>query len=230
MKEINIIDFGLMGKQISALFYLLGYEIGVYNKSKLNIYEFEKQRKIDFSNFNAGKINIYQHIEDLKNSLTIESLNEDLNLKKEIMQILRDNNIVFSNSSSLSMDDLNCDFIHFFNTIYIKLIELCGSNLERFTPLKDLKKLGFHIICSKGNRGALANLLLFNEISSFFKIIEKYDYNFKECQTVYDLLYEKRNLLNIIDTIGIELCNKICKNLKEDDENFYHPKIFKKAL
>lgn len=44
------------------------------------------------------------------------------------------------------MDDLNCDFIHFFNTIYIKLIELCGSNLERFTPLKDLKKLGFHII------------------------------------------------------------------------------------
>lgn len=30
------------------------------------------------------------------------------------------------------MDDLNCDFIHFFNTIYIKLIELCGSNLERF--------------------------------------------------------------------------------------------------
>lgn len=46
-------------------------------------------------NFNAGKINIYQHIEDLKNSLTIESLNEDLNLKKEIMQILRDNNIVF---------------------------------------------------------------------------------------------------------------------------------------
>ncbi|EIX7851981.1 hypothetical protein MK956_001704, partial [Campylobacter jejuni] len=196
MKEINIIDFGLMGKQISALFYLLGYEIGVYNKSKLNIYEFEKQikllqRKIDFSNFNAGKINIYQHIEDLKNSLTIESLNEDLNLKKEIMQILRDNNIVFSNSSSLSMDDLNCDFIHFLILYYIKLIELCGSNLERFTPLKDLKKLGFHIICSKGNRGALANLLLFNEISSFFKIIEKYDYNFKECQTVYDLLYEK---------------------------------------
>ncbi|WP_335778838.1 3-hydroxyacyl-CoA dehydrogenase NAD-binding domain-containing protein [Campylobacter jejuni] len=236
MKKTNIIDFGLMGKQISALFYLLGHEIGVYNKSKLNIYEFEKQikllqRKIDFSNFNAGKINIYQHIEDLKNSLTIESLNEDLNLKKEIMQILRDNNnIVFSNSSSLSMDDLNCDFIHFFNTIYIKLIELCDSNLERFTPLKDLKKLGFHIICSKGNRGALANLLLFNEISSFFKIIEKYDYNFKECQTVYGLLYEKRNLLNIIDTIGIELCDKICKNLKEDDENFYHPKIFKKAL
>ncbi|EHM4788193.1 3-hydroxyacyl-CoA dehydrogenase, partial [Campylobacter jejuni] len=25
MKEINIIDFGLMGKQISALFYLLGH-------------------------------------------------------------------------------------------------------------------------------------------------------------------------------------------------------------
>ncbi|HDZ4980856.1 TPA: 3-hydroxyacyl-CoA dehydrogenase [Campylobacter jejuni] len=93
MKEINIIGFGLMGRQISALFYLLGYEIGVYNKSKPNIYEFEKQikllqRKIDFSNFNAGKINIYQHIEDLKNSLTIESLNKDLNLKKKSYKFL----------------------------------------------------------------------------------------------------------------------------------------------
>ncbi|MFK0464411.1 hypothetical protein ACISOT_06615, partial [Campylobacter jejuni] len=220
----------------NSLFYLVGYKIGGNNKSNHNNDEFKKQiklikKKIDFSNFNAEKININKHIEDLKNSLNIENLNEYLNLKKEIMQIIRDNNnIVFSNSSSLNMDDLNCDFIHFFNTIYIKLIELCDSNLERFTPLKDLKKLGFHIICSKGNRGALANLLLFNEISSFFKIIEKYDYNFKECQTVYDLLYEKRNLLNIIDTIGIELCDKICKNLKEDDENFYHPKIFKKAL
>lgn len=46
------------------------------------------QRKIDFSNFNAGKINIYQHIEDLKNSLTIESLNEDLNLKKKSCKFL----------------------------------------------------------------------------------------------------------------------------------------------
>ncbi|MBC5858059.1 hypothetical protein Cjcuy013_07755 [Campylobacter jejuni] len=37
-------------------------------------------------------------------------------------------------------------------------------------------------------------------------------------------------MLNIIDTIGIELCDKICKNLKEEDENFYHPKSFRKAL
>lgn len=46
MKEINIIGFGLMGRQISALFYLSGYEIGVYSKSKPNIYEFEKQIKL----------------------------------------------------------------------------------------------------------------------------------------------------------------------------------------
>lgn len=104
------------------------------------------------------------------------------------------------------MDDLNCDFIHFFNTIYIKLIELCGSNLERFTPLKDLKKLGFHIICSKGNRGALANLLLFNEISSFFKIIEKYDYNFKECQSV--------QLASIIKIKKILIIKQDLKSLK----------------
>lgn len=68
------------------------------------------------------------------------------------------------------MDDLNCDFIHFFNTIYIKLIELCGSNLERFTPLKDLKKLGFHIICSKGDRGALEIYFCSMKFHHFLKL------------------------------------------------------------
>ncbi|HEH4501814.1 TPA: 3-hydroxyacyl-CoA dehydrogenase, partial [Campylobacter coli] len=43
----------------------------------------------------AGKINIYQHIEDLKNSLTIESLNEDLNLKKKSCKFLEIIIIVF---------------------------------------------------------------------------------------------------------------------------------------
>ncbi|HEB9430773.1 TPA: hypothetical protein RZK51_001578 [Campylobacter coli] len=236
MKQINIIGFGLMGRQISALFYLLGYEVGVYNKSEPNIDEFNKQVKflkikLDFSNFQTGKLFFYKQIEDFKDSLIIESLNEDLVLKKEIIENLKKKgNTIFSNSSSLGAKDLACNFIHFFNPISIKLIEIYGLNIKDFGFLKDLKDFGFYIIHSKGNRGSLANLLLFNEISSFFKIIETYNYNIQDSQLVYDLLYEKRNLLNIIDTIGIELCDEICRNLKEEDENFYHPKIFQKAL
>ncbi|WP_235689420.1 3-hydroxyacyl-CoA dehydrogenase NAD-binding domain-containing protein, partial [Campylobacter coli] len=45
MKQINIIGFGLMGRQIGALFYLLGYKVGIYNKSEPNIDEFNKQVK-----------------------------------------------------------------------------------------------------------------------------------------------------------------------------------------
>ncbi|EAH5069372.1 hypothetical protein D1F32_08620 [Campylobacter coli] len=61
MKEINIIDFGLMGKQISALFYLLGYEIGVYNKSKLNCRRKNKmsQKKNKMSYF-CDKLSFFQ--------------------------------------------------------------------------------------------------------------------------------------------------------------------------
>lgn len=156
-------------------------------------------------------------------------MNEDLVLKKEIIENLKKKgNTIFSNSSSLGAKDLACNFIHFFNPISIKLIEIYGLNINEFDFLKDLKDFGFYIIHSKGNRGSLANLLLFNEISSFFKIIETYNYNIQDCQLVYDLLYEKRNLLNIIDTIGIELCDEICRNLKEEEKISTILKYFKK--
>lgn len=106
MKQINIIGFGLMGRQISALFYLLGYEVGVYNKSEPNIDEFNKQVKflkikLDFSNFQTGKLFFYKQIEDFKDSLIIESLNEDLVLKKEIIENLKKKAIQFSQIQAL---------------------------------------------------------------------------------------------------------------------------------
>ncbi|EJR9080244.1 TPA: hypothetical protein SAO79_001640 [Campylobacter jejuni] len=45
----------------------------------------------------------------------------------------------------------------------------------------------------------------------------------------YNLLYEK-NIFNIINTIEIDICEEIFKNIKENDPNFYHLKSFAKAL
>ncbi|HEH5497390.1 TPA: hypothetical protein SHD65_001818, partial [Campylobacter coli] len=46
MKEINILGFGTMGKQIAALFHLLDYKVNIYNKTEIKHDDFLKQIKI----------------------------------------------------------------------------------------------------------------------------------------------------------------------------------------
>ncbi|WP_186301751.1 hypothetical protein, partial [Campylobacter jejuni] len=164
--------------------------------------------------------------------LTIESINENLQNKKNLIENFKKqfSSPIFSNSSSFSYNDLSCPLMHFFNPIYLNLVEIFDPKNELSKILLDLQCLNFTIIKSKGNRAALANLILFGEISNIFKIIEQFNYSYKECQDVYNVLYEKRNIFNIINTIGIDICEEICKNIKENDPSFYHPTSFKQAL
>lgn len=46
MKEINILGFGVMARQIAALFLLLGYKINIYNKTIANQDLLEKQLRL----------------------------------------------------------------------------------------------------------------------------------------------------------------------------------------
>lgn len=46
MKEINILGFGVMARQIAALFLLLGYKINIYNKTIANQDLIEKQLRL----------------------------------------------------------------------------------------------------------------------------------------------------------------------------------------
>ncbi|EAI4070381.1 hypothetical protein APU49_03385 [Campylobacter jejuni] len=236
MKEINILGFGTMGKQIAALFYILGYKVNIYNKTKIEKNDFLKQVKILEKKYslksNNQEVSFYLGFDIKKDLPTIESINENLQNKKNLIQNFKKqfSNPIFSNSSSFSYDDLSCPLMHFFNPIYLNLIEIFDPKNELSEILLDLQCLNFIIIKSKGNRGALANLILFGEISNIFKIIEQFNYSYKECQDIYNILYEKRNIFNIIDTIGIDICDEIFKNIKENDPSFYHPTSFKLAL
>lgn len=236
MKEINILGFGTMGKQIAALFHLLDYKVNIYNKTEIKHDDFLKQIKILEKKYsfksNNQELNFYLGFDIKKDLLTIESIEENLQNKKILIENFKKqfSSPIFSNSSSFSYSDLSCPLIHFFNPIYLNLVEVFDPKDELSSILLDLQSLNFIIIKSKGNRGALANLILFGEISNIFKIIEQLNYSYKECQDVYNTLYEKRNIFNIINTIGIDICEAIFKNIKENDPSFYHPKSFKKAL
>lgn len=240
MKEINILGFGVMARQIAALFLLLGYKINIYNKTIANQDLIEKQLRLlqkklpylENINNQGGGITFHLGFKILKDLPTIESISENLQIKKELILDFQKNfkSPIFSNSSSFSYDDLSCPLMHFFNPIYINLVEIYNPKNECLELIEDLKNNHFIIINSKGNRASLANLILFGEFSNIFKIIEQLHYTQEECQMIYNLLYEKRNIFNIIDTIGIDICEEIFKNIKENDPNFYHPKSFAKAL
>ena len=46
MKKINIIGCGLMGSQIASLFSIMGYEVNIWNRNKINQNNLLRQKKI----------------------------------------------------------------------------------------------------------------------------------------------------------------------------------------
>lgn len=236
MKKINILGCGIMGTQIAALFYELGFDVFIYSrKAKVKELEFNAKiisKKLDLAQMQKGSFEFYTSIKALPQAPCIECLAEDLELKKYSIEKFKANHKdeIFSNSSSFSSKDLSCALLHFFNPIYLKIVELYDPNKQALNLIQTLEELGFCIIKSKGNRGNLANLILFSEIANFFKMIEKFAYSLEECELIYDKLYDKRDILSIIDIIGVDICDQICMNLHEDDVSFYYPQSFKKAL
>lgn len=239
--QINILGYGLMGKQISALLCLGGFNINIWNHSMVNEADLARHIKLlkrsITNNIQEGKITFYKNIEDLPDATTIESVVEDLSIKQKLYKIFEKNkHSYFTNSSSFSPEEIgkNVNSIHFFNPINLKLIELFFHNenqkLEVYPILSYLEKLDFEIVEVNSNRGYIGNYILFHEISSALKLIEKFEYSYKDVNLVYRKLYGGRNIFSIIDVVGIDVVYKILKNLKEIDETIYLPYSLHNAL
>ena len=113
MKKINIIGCGLMGSQIAGLFSIMGYEVNIWNRNQINQDNLSRQKKITLKLLKVkdenGTIKIINNFNDLKDNITIESLAEDLELKKSFIEKL-DKKIskeIFSNSSSIKANKIN---------------------------------------------------------------------------------------------------------------------------
>lgn len=233
-KKVNVLGCGLMGSQIANLFCIMGYEVNIWNRTKINLNNLLRQKrfllKILQVNDMEGSINFTKELEDLKNNITIESLVEDLEIKKNIFKKIEQNidKEIFTNTSSIQINQINkrLNLLHFFNPISLKVAEVNKINVqsqEGELIFLDLKKIGFELIEVKDFTGFAFNKILFAEISNFFFLIENEGVKKDDLVKIYKKIYSNFNILNTIDIIGVDTTISIFENLKKKYNNFYIP-------
>ena len=238
--QINILGYGLMAKQIAALFYLGGYKVSIWNHKKVEPADVEKQIRLLKRSFTAttdGEIVFADALEDLGDHLTIESVIEVIDVKRELYNKL--NGTItkgyYTNTSSYSPDEIGSEVngLHFFNPIALKFVEFyeAGSAHDDIsTVLSYLNSLGFEVVSVKNNRGYIGNFILFHEISSALKLVEKYNYTVESINVFYKKLYDGRDIFAIVDIIGIDVVRAIIVNIKAQDDSLYLPKCLTTAI
>ena len=225
-----------MGMQISSLLIIMGYQVNIFTKNfSLREKKFIISNKI-FEKFfkikQSGSFKIYENIRDLPKNHTIETLLEDLTIKKHVLSKLDykfDDIFLFTNTSSYSPKEINNNAygLHFFNPIHqIKVVETtCSQNLAEGSAkffFDDLKKLNFKIFKVKNNRGYVFNFLYFKRIALCYELMRKYGYKSNEIIEILDAFKTNNNFNEIINLVGKETTKKILKNLSENqnDNNY----------
>lgn len=239
--KINVIGSGSMGKQITSLLVLMGFDVFLWHNStnknldKLINKEIDKL-KINLSNYKNGNLTIINDLSSLDNNFTIETIKEDINIKKKILNSLNYDDNIFSNTSSINLEKIgsNINGLHFMNPISLKYIELCERS--NFTKEKldflinKLKEFSYKIIKVSNTPGFLINKLIFKDISYFFYLIEQENFKKDDILDVYKNMIIKNDPIKILNMIGLDTCLSIFENLNEYDKSFYIPLCLKKAV
>ena len=80
MKKINILGCGVMGSQIANLFSIMGYEVNIWNRTRINKDNLLRQKKLILKllkiSDNNGIIKIIDNFQEFSNNITIECLAE----------------------------------------------------------------------------------------------------------------------------------------------------------
>ena len=239
--KINIIGSGSMGKQIASLFILMGFDVFLWQNSKNEYLEEQIKKEIEklknnFSNYENGNLTIINDLSSLDENFTIETIKEDIKIKKEILDSLKYKSNIFSNTSSIKLEKIgsNINGLHFMNPISLRYVELCER--ENFTRqaldfiINKLKDLSYKIINVTDTPGFLINKLIFKDISYFFYLIEQENFKKNDILEIYKNTIIKNDPIKILNMIGLDTCLSIFENLNEYDKNFYIPICLKKAV
>ena len=238
--RVNIIGSGYMGKQISALLRLIGFDVLIwsYNDKDLSPQIDHETRKLEkILKIKATGTSSYENnLNKFENNFTIETVKEDLNIKKKIISSLNYKENIFSNTSSLKLSTIadHVNGFHFMNPVTTKFIEICKRNSfsEEILSLiiEKLDQFSYQIINVQDTPGFLINKIIFKDISYFFYLIEIEKFNIEEIKKYYQNDSNKINPIKLVNIIGTDTCLYILKNLNKHDKSFYIPKILQLAV
>jgi 3-hydroxyacyl-CoA dehydrogenase len=239
--NVNILGSGYMGKQISALFQLIGFDVFVWhNKNNTDLSneinkETKKLEKI-LKIKSLGSHKLETNLSKFENTFTIETVKEDLDIKKKIISSLNFKENIFSNTSSLELSKIgnNVNGFHFMNPVSIKFIELCKKDFFSETLLnfviKKFYDFSYEIINVKDTPGFLINKIIFKDISYFFYLIEKEKFEYKDVIKIFKSDFKNLNPIRLVNIIGVDTTLHIMENLKKYDSSYYIPEILKEAV
>jgi 3-hydroxybutyryl-CoA dehydrogenase len=233
--RINVIGSGFMGTQIASLLSIIGFDVLLWHQNDNNLKNqidkaVRKNQKI-LKVKSLGSIKLVNDLQKLDNEITIETVIEDLEIKKKIFQALSYNENIFSNTSSIKLSNMgqNINGFHFMNPVTFKLIEICkiGAYSEKKLNflITELEKISYKIFEVKDTPGYIVNKILFKDISFFFYMIEKEKIDKKNLINIYNDHLKFFNPIKLINLIGVDTSLKILRNLNAYDKNYYIPNL-----
>ena len=261
-KNITVIGSGLMGSAIAAHFANVGCKVNLLdivdstnkNKNFLSEESIKKLLKIKPSpltlNSNIQFIkpgNIEEHLDYInKSDWVIEAIVEDLEIKKELYkkidQIMKEDLIISSNTSTIPINLLtkglsnkfkeNFLITHFFNPPrYLKLLEVVKSNNTNSVILKHIinfcdNYLGKTVIETKDTAGFIGNRIGIFWIERALVEAINYGLTIEEADAIIMSVFNvpKTGVFGLIDVVGLDLIpavvNSLLKNIPKND--YYH--------
>ena len=238
--RVNVIGSGYMGRQITAILSIIGFDILVWQKSNGNLTEeINKEiRKVEkiLKLKSAGSVKIVNELHKLENNITIETVIENLEIKKKIFENLNYQENLFSNTSSIKLSSIgkNINGFHFMNPVTIKLIEICKignfSQDKLNLILNELKRISYDVMDVVDSPGYMINKILFKDISFFFYLIEKENFRADEVKKIYLDSLKHSDPIKLVNLIGVDTCLHILINLNKYDNQYYIPKMLRDSV
>ena len=238
--RVNVIGSGYMGRQITAILSIIGFDILVWQKSNGNLTEeINKEiRKVEkiLKLKSAGSVKIVNELHKLENNITIETVIENLEIKKKIFENLNYQENLFSNTSSIKLSSIgkNINGFHFMNPVTIKLIEICKignfSQDKLNLILNELKRISYDVMDVVDSPGYMINKILFKDISFFFYLIEKENFRADEVKKIYLDNLKHSDPIKLVNLIGVDTCLHILINLNKYDNQYYIPKMLRDSV
>jgi len=241
---INVVGLGVMGTQVAALLSTLGFRVAAWNRrldadKRDHCVRAQRLLARKFSPVDGGTIEFVDDIVRLAPAPTIETLIEDLAIKRKVLQSLPYDpslNGLYTNTSSYRPEEVSeiAGALHFFNPVHaFALIEHVPPPVPTDAQkalIKSLSANGFDVVETHGNRGFVGNYLLFHEIAMALKLVDKYGYSPETIDRIMQPLGRAGGILSVVDLVGVDVTKAILQNLHAEDPTVYISPLLDRAL